>query len=68
MHPKRNMDAAVPHISIARKLGWFGLRLFAILAIVFLAIQLAPGGPVARFFFALYEKALMDAGASGPIR
>ena len=28
----------VPHISIARRLGWFGLRLFAILAIVLFGI------------------------------
>ena len=42
-----------------------GIRFCALLAIMFLVIQLAPGGPVDRFFFGLYERSL---GGTGPIR
>jgi ABC-type microcin C transport system permease subunit YejB len=48
-----------------RMLVRYGIRLCGLLLIMFLVIQLAPGGPVDRFFFGLYEKSL---GGSGPIR
>jgi ABC-type microcin C transport system permease subunit YejB len=51
-----------PH---ARILARYGIRFAGLLLIVFLVIQLAPGGPVDRFFFGRYERSL---GGSGPIR
>jgi ABC-type microcin C transport system permease subunit YejB len=45
-----------------------GIRLAGIAAIVFLVVQLAPGGPVDRFFFDLAERAFVGDRATGGIR
>ncbi len=51
-----------------RKLLRFGVGLCGLLLVLFLVIQLAPGGPVDRFFFGLYERAIIRTAPSGPIR
>ena len=46
----------------------FGIKLAGVLLIMFFVIQLAPGGPVDQYFFDLWERSVMGAGAKGPIR
>jgi ABC-type microcin C transport system permease subunit YejB len=53
---------------LIRTLLRFGARLCGILLVLFLVMQLAPGGPVDRFFFDLYEAAIMRDASGGPIR
>jgi ABC-type microcin C transport system permease subunit YejB len=43
-------------------------RLFAILLVVFLVIQLAPGGPVDQILTGLHEWLIDDGIDRGPIR
>jgi len=69
-HPRAGASKKDPAVSprVVRTLLRFGVGLCGILLIVFAIIQAAPGGPVDRFFFALYEKAIIGDTPRGPIR
>ena len=60
------MEAVVSQHQFVTRLLRYVIRLFGVLLIVFLVIQVAPGGPVDQFFFQLWERSIV--GDGGAIR
>jgi hypothetical protein len=67
-HPHRAMVAGATRRPRARPLLRFGIGLLGVWLVTFLAIQLAPGGPVDQFLPGVYDNGEIDGPPTPGIR